>query len=96
MREVVQAAGVIVVQVGHDHQPHVSDRMPIAFNWGPISSSGATRIDAAKRQFGQTKDLAHGPQDPELRARLVCAEGALQDSGERRTFGVYGVPRPGS
>jgi hypothetical protein len=25
---------------------------------------------------------------------LVCAEGALQDSGERRTFGVYGVPRP--
>jgi hypothetical protein len=25
---------------------------------------------------------------------LVCAEGALQDGGERRTFGVYGVPRP--
>jgi hypothetical protein len=24
---------------------------------------------------------------------LVCAEGALQDGGERRTFGVYGVPR---
>jgi hypothetical protein len=25
---------------------------------------------------------------------LVCAEDALQDGGERRTFGVYGVPQP--
>jgi hypothetical protein len=27
---------------------------------------------------------------------LVCAEGALQDGGERRTFVADGVPRPGS
>lgn len=41
--------------------------------------------------MGQVLALAELPLGG---VELGCAEGALQDSGERRTFGVYGVPRP--
>jgi hypothetical protein len=35
----------------------------------------ADEIDVAKRQLGQTKDLAHGPQAPEVRARVLAPHG---------------------
>jgi hypothetical protein len=40
---------------------------------------------------GQVLHPAEAPLDG---VDLVGAEGALQDGGERRTFGVYGVPQP--
>jgi DNA invertase Pin-like site-specific DNA recombinase len=36
---------------------------------------GPDEIDAAKQQLGQTKDLAHGPQDPEVRAQVLALHG---------------------
>src|SRR5262249_25592332 len=52
---------------------------------------GADEIDAAKRQFGQTKDLAHGPQDPELRARVLALHG--QGDGPCRIARATGISR---
>ena len=48
-------------------------------------------IDAAKQRLGQTKDLAHGPQDPELRARVLALHS--QGHGPCRIARATGISR---
>jgi hypothetical protein len=51
----------------------------------------AEEIDEVKRSFGQTKDLAHSPQDPELRARVLALHG--QGYGPCRIARATGIGR---
>ena len=51
----------------------------------------AEEIDEVKRGFGQTKDLAHSPQDPELRAQVLALHG--QGYGPCRIARATGISR---
>ena len=51
----------------------------------------ADETDAAKPQFGQIKDLAHGPKTPELRARVLALHG--QGYGLCRIARATGISR---